>query len=125
MSALKLLIGSSVIGLGASLALLIVVLYDEKTRRDTDTDGVLKVFSIASIVLKSQLVVYFTMSLLSAVSDSRHWRTVFALASNLIITSTVIYRLKVRHDMINAISYSNNPDELARAAAKIKDEGLV
>lgn len=92
-------VGSSLVGLVVSAALLTLSLHDEARRRALGVNGVLEIVTQAAIVLKAQLTVYFALALVTTTVHRRGERIALLIAGNVVLTSAAVYRLRVRRRM--------------------------
>lgn len=93
-------VGSSLVGLVVSAALLALALRDEALRERTGTNGAMGIFTRATVVLKSQLCAYFALCLLAATSTGQNSRLVSLVLGNLVLTWAALHRLRVRGHMV-------------------------
>ena len=91
---------SSAVGLLASAALLGLSVADEVRRRRYGVDGALKITTQAQVVLKAQMCGYFALCLFASATTGRSERIRLLVAGNLVLTSLVLYRVRVRQRML-------------------------
>lgn len=98
---------SSAVGLAASAALLALSVADEVRRRRYGVDGALKITTQGQVVLKVQMTAYFALCLLASAARGRGERIRLLVLGNLVLTSAVLYRARVRQQLL-AWSFRRN-----------------